>query len=91
MYEGTHTPVVSKVLFDKVQKVLALMSDKKSVQERILLLERNAAAWLEPMRKWLNEASMLDEIAKSKDYTSKKKIPSKKSSARTSPSTRDLW
>ena len=49
-----------------------LMSEKKSLQERILVLERNAAVWLEPMRKWLKEASMLEEIAKSKDYPSKK-------------------
>ncbi len=49
-----------------------LMSEKKSLQERILLLERNQTMWLEPMRKWLNEASMLDEIANSKDLPSKK-------------------
>ena len=54
-----------------------LMSQKRSLQERSLLLERNAAAWLEPMRKWLNDASMLDEIAKSKDLPSKK-IPLQK-------------
>src|SRR3990167_9856832 len=48
------------------------MSEKKSAQERILLLERNAAAWLEPMRAWLKEASVLEETAKSKDYPSKK-------------------
>ena len=50
----------------------ALMSDKKSVQERILLLERNTAVWLEPMRKWLKDASLLDEAAQSKDLPSKK-------------------
>ena len=49
-----------------------LMSQKRSAQERILLLERNAAVWLEPMRAWLKEASVLDEIAKSQDYPSKK-------------------
>ena len=49
-----------------------LMSQKKSAQENILRLERNAAVWLEPMRKWINDASMLDEIAKSKDLPSKK-------------------
>ncbi|MEK7155270.1 MAG: recombinase family protein, partial [Patescibacteria group bacterium] len=38
-----------------------LMSTKKSVQERSLLLERNAAVWLEPMRAWLKDASLLDE------------------------------
>ena len=48
------------------------MSSKKSVQERILLLERNAAVWLEPMRAWLKDASLLDEAAKSNDLPSKK-------------------
>ncbi len=54
-----------------------LMSSKKSVQERILLLERNAAVWLEPMRAWLKDASLLDEAAQSKDLPSKK-IPLQK-------------
>ena len=49
-----------------------LMSQKRSAQERILLLERNTAVWLEPMRAWLKEASVLEETAKSKDYPSKK-------------------
>ena len=49
-----------------------LMSAKKSIQERILLLERNAAVWLEPMRAWLKDASLLDEAAQSKDLPSKK-------------------
>ena len=49
-----------------------LMSQKKSMQENILRLERNAAAWLEPMRAWLKDASLLDEAAKSKDLPSKK-------------------
>ena len=54
-----------------------LMSDKRSLQERSLLLERNAAAWLEPMRKWIKDASLLDEAAKSEDLPSKK-IPLQK-------------
>ena len=49
-----------------------LMSTKKSAQENILRLERNAAVWLEPMRAWLKDASLLDEAAKSKDLPSKK-------------------
>ena len=49
-----------------------LMSQKRSAQERILLLERNAAVWLEPMQRWIQEAQMLEETAKSKDYPSKK-------------------
>ena len=54
-----------------------LMSQKRSAQENILRLERNAAVWLEPMRAWLKEASVLEEIAKSKDYPSKKSSPQK--------------
>ncbi|TSC85863.1 MAG: recombinase [Parcubacteria group bacterium Gr01-1014_8] len=57
---------------DYLERKRALMSEKKSVQERILLLERDAAVWLEPMQKWIQEAQMLEEIAKSKDYPSKK-------------------
>ena len=57
---------------DYLERKRALMSSKKSAQERILLLERNAAVWLEPMRAWLKEASLLDEAAKSKDLPSKK-------------------
>ena len=57
---------------DYLERKRALMSSKKSAQERILLLERNAAVWLEPMRAWLKDASLLDEAAKSKDLPSKK-------------------
>ena len=49
-----------------------LMSNKRSAQENILRLERNAAVWLEPMRAWLKDASLLDEAAQSKDLLSKK-------------------
>ena len=50
----------------------ALMSEKKSVEEQIHLLERDAARWLEPMRKWLIEASCLAEAAQSNDLPSRK-------------------
>ena len=49
-----------------------MMSQKRSAQENILRLERNWGAWLEPMRKWIQEAQMLDGIANSKDLPSKK-------------------
>ncbi|PIR84236.1 hypothetical protein COU18_00060, partial [Candidatus Kaiserbacteria bacterium CG10_big_fil_rev_8_21_14_0_10_51_14] len=55
-----------------LERKRALMSEKKSVQERIQLLERSAASWLEPMRAWIKDASMLEEIAKSKNAPSKK-------------------
>ncbi|MFZ2887055.1 MAG: hypothetical protein WA021_04520, partial [Minisyncoccia bacterium] len=44
----------------------------RTAQENILRLEGNATMWLEPMRKWINEASMLDKIAQSKDFPAKK-------------------
>ena len=49
-----------------------LMSAKCTAQENILRLERNATAWLEPMRKWIKDASSLGEAAQSKDLPSKK-------------------
>ena len=48
------------------------MSERKSVEEQIALLERNASAWLEPMRKWIQDAQMLGEILKTDDLPSKK-------------------
>src|SRR3989338_131862 len=62
---------------DYLERKRALMSDKRSAQENILRLERDAAAWLEPMRAWLKDASLLDEAAKSNDLPSKK-IPLQK-------------
>ncbi len=50
-----------------------LMSDHKSVEEQIARLERDACVWLEPMREWMKDASMLGEIAKSDDLPSKKR------------------
>ena len=50
----------------------ALMSQKRSVEEQVILLERDATRWLEPMRKWITEAQMLNEIAQSNDLPSRK-------------------
>ena len=38
----------------------------------MLNLEKDATAWLEPMREWLETVSTLDEIAKRNDLRSKK-------------------
>ena len=57
---------------DYLKRRHALMSEKRSLQEQSLLLERNAAVWLEPMREWINEAQALGEIAQSQNYPSKK-------------------
>ena len=50
----------------------ALMSDRKSAEEQIARLERNATAWLQPMREWIKDASLLEEIQKNSDLPSKK-------------------
>ncbi len=49
-----------------------LMSEKKSVEEQIAKLEKGSGVWLEPMREWIKDASLLDEIAKNDDLPSKK-------------------
>ena len=50
----------------------SLVLEKKSVDEQCARHERNAGAWLEPMRAWVKDASLLDEAAKSNDLPSKK-------------------
>ena len=49
-----------------------LFSMKKSFEENIMKLEKDAKAWLEPMQEWLNAVSNLDETAQSNDLSSKK-------------------
>ena len=63
-------------------KKRGLMSEKKSAEEVIAKSQRGGTRWLEPMREWIKDASLLDEIAKNDDLPSKKSSP-KKSSART--------
>jgi site-specific DNA recombinase len=57
---------------DYLERRRTLVLEKKSVEEQIALLQRNASAWVEPMREWITEASTLDEIAKNFDLPSKK-------------------
>ncbi|MBI4158360.1 MAG: recombinase zinc beta ribbon domain-containing protein [Candidatus Yanofskybacteria bacterium] len=49
-----------------------LFSERKSIEENMQRLERDATAWLEPMREWVETAGTLDEIAKRNDLPSKK-------------------
>ncbi|MEX0998366.1 MAG: recombinase family protein [Thermodesulfobacteriota bacterium] len=49
-----------------------LFSDKKSFEEKIMNLEKDTKAWLEPMQEWLNVASSLALAAQSNDLPSKK-------------------
>src|SRR3990167_11269008 len=49
-----------------------LMNERKTIEEQIVRLERAPAAWVEPVRNWIQDASRLGEITKSKDLPSKK-------------------
>ena len=51
-----------------------LFSDKKSFEEKICNLERDAKSWLEPMQEWLNVASSLALAAQRNDLPSKKSL-----------------
>ena len=57
---------------DYLERRRRLMSEKKSVEEQIARLERTPSAWIEPVRKWIWDASILDEIQKNFDLSSKK-------------------
>jgi hypothetical protein len=48
------------------------LSERKSAEEQMARLERNAAAWLQPLQEWIQDAVSLDETAKSDDPTPKK-------------------
>jgi site-specific DNA recombinase len=49
-----------------------IMSEKKSAEEQIAKLEQDAGSWLQPLREFINDASMLDGIAASGDFSSQK-------------------
>ena len=49
-----------------------LIGERRTIEEQIVRLERAPAAWVEPVRNWIQDASHLDEIAKSEDIPSKK-------------------
>ncbi|MDD4989618.1 MAG: recombinase family protein [Candidatus Pacebacteria bacterium] len=55
-----------------VRKKAVLMSEKKSLQEEITLLEQRHGAWLEPFRKWIGDARNMDRIARDCDLFEKK-------------------
>ena len=49
-----------------------LLSRKKALKEKITDLERGAIAWLEPLRKWINDSKNAGETAVSPDLFAKK-------------------
>ena len=46
-----------------LERKRALMSDKRTLEEQIGRLEKDATAWLQPLRDWITEAQSLNEIA----------------------------
>ena len=49
-----------------------LMSERKSAEEQIARLERNAAAWLQPLKNWIKDAQTIGETSESGTLDSKK-------------------
>ena len=50
----------------------ALMSERRTMEEQIVRLERAPTLWVEPVRNWITDASTLNKIAESEDLPSKK-------------------
>ena len=57
---------------DYLSRRRTLVSERRTIEEQIVRLEQAPAAWVEPVRNWIQDASRLDEMAKSKDHPSKK-------------------
>ncbi len=57
---------------DYLSRRRALIGERRTIEEQIVRLERAPAAWVEPVRNWIQDASRLGEITKSKDLPSKK-------------------
>ena len=57
---------------DYLKRRRSMMSDKKSVEEKIARLLRTPSAWIEPTREWIKDALILDEIVNTNDLPSKK-------------------
>ena len=49
-----------------------LLSEKKSLEEKIIGLEQKQTGWLEPMKSWIKEAESIDKIANDGDLFAKK-------------------
>ena len=54
-----------------------LLSDKKTLEESISRLQHTQTSWLEPMRKWIIEASEVEQIARGEDKNAKKVLAAK--------------
>ena len=59
-----------------LERKRSLMSERKSAEEQMARLERNAAAWLQPLQEWIQDAVSLDETAKTDDLSPPKNLRS---------------
>ena len=57
---------------DYLNRRKAVISEKRSLEEQIARLEQNAGSWLEPMREWIKDASLLAQTATNDDLSAKK-------------------
>jgi len=54
------------------QEKAKLLSEKKSLEEKIIEIEQKQNDWLEPMRNWINYAQALSKIARDSNLLEKK-------------------
>ncbi len=57
-----------------LEKKAKLMSEKKTLEEKIITLEQKQFSWVEPIRKWINEAQNVDKISRDSNLFDKKVI-----------------
>ena len=57
---------------DYLSRRRSLMSERRTIEEKIARLERAPAAWVEPVRNWITDASTLDKAAEAEDLLLKK-------------------
>lgn len=67
--------IIEKEIYQ--QKKRELMSEKKTLDEKILTLEQKRVGWVEPMREWIKEAQTGPKIAGDNDLFQKKVIAKK--------------
>ena len=57
---------------DYLTRKRVLQDERRQLEEQVLKFERNATHWIEPLREWIKDASLLDEVAKAEDLSLKK-------------------
>ncbi len=57
---------------DYLSRKHSLVSERRTIEEQIVRLERAPATWVEPVRNWITDASTLDKTAQAEDLLLKK-------------------